>query len=551
MDPQPLALIVFLPVAVALLLLCTGRGLPARLWQSLGLVATLVTLGCALPLWVHYDLVDGGYQFIERAPWIETFGIHYFVGIDGISLTLVLLTAFVAPIVLLASWNSAGENARSYVFFVLLLETCLLGAFVSLNLFLFFVFSELVLLPLCFLIGVSGGPLRVYAVTRLLLVTLLGSSSMFVALLVLSGLHAEHSGGAIGFDWIALPGSAGLGLLDTPVPTAGTDEWWRTQPFLFGAFALSYAIRMPLVPFHTWFPAAQSEAPAGAAALLAGVVLKLGSYGFLRFAFPLFPDAVADASGLLFAVLAVGMLHAALVGLAQADLSRLVAYLSVVQLGLIGLGILALDSQGISGSVLQMVNHGISTVALLLLLGFLYERRRSLRIEDLGGVARPMPLFAVFYGFVMMSLIGLPVLNGFVGEFLILLGTFSVSPWAAVGAAAALAIIAAGMLRVYGRVMLGPVDNPENRGLIDLGIRERVLLLALLVPIVTLGVYPDPVLRRIEPAAIRTLRQVEARTVRTETGLVSSRFVSPLAWPNSWREIGDPIAQHPGVGRSR
>jgi len=549
MDLQPLSLTVFLPAVVAALLLCTGRWLPPRVWHALGLLAALATFGCALPLWLHYDPVEGGFQFVQRFTWIESFGVRYLVGVDGISLMLVLLTTFLVPVVLLASWGAVTANVRAFVCWILLLETALLGAFASLNLFLFFVFSEGVLLPLFFLIGMWGGPLRMAAASRFVLFTAFGSSAMLVALAILGGLSAEQSGGTISFDWMALPGGAAPGLLDVSVPTAGASPWWRTQPFLFGVFFFAYAIRIPAVPLHGWLPSALSEAPAGVAALLAGVVLELGTYGLLRFAFPLFPEAVGAVGGLLFGLLGLGMLHASLAGFAQADLRRLAAYLSVVQLGLITLGVAAFNPQGLSGSVLHMVSHGVSSCALLLLLGFLYDRRRTLRIEELGGVARPMPVYAVAFGIVMLSLVGLPLSSGFAGEFLILLAAFDVSPWAAIVASLALAVLAAAMFRMYGRVLLGPVTNPENRGLIDLDWRERCVLLVLLVPILGLGVYPDPVLRRVEPAAIRILRQAEARSARVGAAPSAAAPVSPLAWPASWVRPADGLARHDVAGR--
>ena len=538
---QPsLSFVNFLPLAVALLLLCTGRRLPARLWQVVGLGASLATFAASLPLWQQYDLVDGGFQFIEYVPWIEDYGIHYFVGIDGISLMLVLLTTFLVPIALLATWNDVRRDVRSYVFFMLFLETGLLGAFISLNLFVFYVFWELMLVPMYFIIGIFGGPRRIYAAVKFFLFTMVGSLLMLIALLVVARLNFEQSGGLLTFDWIALPGSRGLGLVDTNIALLGEAEWWRTQPFLFAAFALAFGIKVPIVPFHTWLPDAHVEAPTGGSILLAGVLLKLGAYGFLRFAFPLFPNAAIDFSGILFALGLTGIVYGALVALVQSDLKRLVAYLSVAHLGYVMLGLVAMNEQGFTGSVLQMVNHGLSTGALFVLVGFLYERRHTREIQDLGGIARPMPVYAAVFGIVMMSSIGLPLLNGFVGEILILLGTFAVAPWVAVAATSGVVLSACAMLWMYRRVMFGPVDNPDNRGLIDLGLRERAVMLALLIPIVAIGIYPDAALRRIEPSVVRTLRQIQARTIREEgPEPVAERAptvrASTYGWPSSWQ----------------
>ena len=536
-----LSLVVFLPLGVGVLLLATGRLLPAWIWQGGGVLGSLATFILALPLWSRYDAVEGGYQFIERTPWIAWAGVHYFVGVDGISLVLLLMTLFLVPVVLLASWNLKGAPPRAFVFLVLMLETCAVGAFASLNLFVFVAFCELALLPAGLLVGLRGGASRIMAATRFMLMTATGSAVLWVALLVLGRLSAEQSGGVVSFDWVSLPGAPGLSLLDVLVPRADPEHWWRSQSALFTAFFFAYAIRIPCVPLHAWLPPAQSAASPAAAALLLGVVVKLGVYGLLRFAIPLFPHALEEASGLLFTLLALGMLHAAVVAAAQVHLGRLVAYLSVVQLGLITLGVVTFNPQGLSGAVLQLVSHSVSVAALLLLLGFFEERRQTLQVEALGGVARPMPLYGFGLGLVMLSLIGLPPLSGFAGEFLILLGAFPLSPWSVVAAATALAGGAAVALRVFGRVLLGPVEHPENRGLIDLGWRERWVLLWLLIPVVGLGVAPDPLLRRVEPAAIQVLRQVEARAAATEAveGLVSVSEPIPTQAVAAPREVAE------------
>jgi NADH-quinone oxidoreductase subunit M len=510
--------VVFFPFAVALVLLFTGKRLPERVWQLLALAAMALTFASSLPLWTNYDLVEGGYQFVERAPWIEDWGIHYFVGIDGISLVLVLLTTFLMPIALLASWNDVGRDVRSYVFFMLLLETGVLGALTSLNLFVFYAFWELMLIPMAFIIGIWGGPQRVVAAVKFFVFNMLGSVLMLVALLVVYRLNQEQGGGVLNFDWVAsaAPAESGaLGWIDTRVPIWGDEgvEWWRTQHCLFAALALAFAIKVPLVPFHTWLPDAQVEAPTGGSVVLAAVLLKMGAYGFIRFALPLFPNAAIDFTGLVSGLALAGIVYGSLIAMVQTDLKRLVAYASVAQLGFVMLGLFALNAQGLAGGVLQMVNHGLSTGALLVLVGFLYERRKTRVIDAFGGVARPMPVYAAMFAVVMLSSIGLPALNGFVGEFLILLGTFEASPWTAVGAAVGGVLLAGCMLWAYRRVMLGPVDNPENRALIDLGLRERVVMLALIVPIIGIGIYPDAALRRIEPSVVRTLRLVEARTI--------------------------------------
>jgi len=290
--------------------------------------------------------------------------------------------------------------------------------------------------------------------------------------------------------------------------------WWQTQTWLFLAFALAFGIKVPLVPFHTWLPDAHVEAPTGGSVILAGVLLKMGTYGFVRFALPLFPVASVDFAPLLFGLALVGILYGALVAMVQEDVKKLVAYSSVAHLGFVMLGMFALNVEGLEGSVLQMVNHGLSTGALFLLVGMIYERRHTRRIADFGGIAKPMPVFAALFGIVVMSSIGLPFLNGFVGEFLILLGTFRAGPGAAVAATFGVVLAAVYMLWMYRRVMFGPVENAENRGLIDLGLREKAVLVAILVPIVWIGVYPETFLKRLHPPVLELLRVMEQKSAQ-------------------------------------
>ena len=514
MEFDLITLVTFLPFATGLLLVVMSLagsalgtpGLPAPVWRLAGLAGSTATFLASLLLLARFDPTDTGYQFVEYLPWIAEYGIHYHVGIDGISLFLVLLTTFLMPITLVASWHDIQKSPRSYVFFMLSLETGMLGAFVSLNLFQFYVFWELMLVPMYFIIGIWGGPRRVYAAIKFFLFTMVGSLLMLVAMLVVYFLFAQQTG-QLTFDLVS-PGG-GPALLDAVIPTEGI--WWQTQFWLFGAFALAFAIKVPMVPLHTWLPDAHVEAPTGGSVVLAGVLLKMGTYGFLRFALPLFPAAVADWAPLLLVLAVVGILYGSLVAMVQEDIKKLVAYSSVAHLGFVMLGMFALNVQGGSGSVLQMVNHGLSTGALFLLVGMLYERRHTRLIADFGGVAKPMPVYAFFFGLVTMSSIGLPMLNGFVGEFLILVGAFLAHPWLAVLATSGVVLAAAYMLWMFRRVMFGPVENEANRGLIDLDWRERGVLLAMAIPIVWIGVYPEPFLRRIEPSVSALLQDVEAR----------------------------------------
>jgi len=515
-DQYLLTIITFFPLVTALGLMATSilasalgaGGLPAAIWKPIALASSILTFLLSLRLFAVFDPLETGFQLVEHAPWMPEYGIQYFVGVDGISLSMVLLTTFLMPIVLLASWNDISKSLRNYLFFMLSLETGMLGAFVSLNLFQFYVFWEAMLVPMYFIIGIWGGPRRVYAAVKFFLFTMVGSLLMLLAMLVLYYLNFDQTG-VLNFDLVAPPGGELGGLLQTVVPLEGT--WWQTQTWLFAAFALAFAIKVPMVPLHTWLPDAHVEAPTSGSVVLAGVLLKMGTYGFLRFAIPLFPSAAIEFTPWIMGLSVIGIIYGSLVAMVQSDIKKLVAYSSVAHLGFVMLGIFALNVHGLTGGVLQMVNHGLSTGALFILVGMLYERRHTREIVDFGGVARPMPVFAACFGVVTMSSIGLPMLNGFVGEFLILVGTYLAAPVFAILATSGVVLAAAYMLWMFRRVMFGPVDNPENRGLIDLGLREKVVVLAMLIPIIWIGVYPNPILRRIEPSVIELIRQLETR----------------------------------------
>ena len=507
-----LTLITFLPLAVGLLLLVAGARLPDQAWRWAGLAATVATFLLSLGLWQGFDPAQGGYQFVRHVPWLPAWGIHWFVGIDGMSLLLVLLTTFLMPLVLLGSWNDVQRAVKPFVFFNLALETGMLGAFVSLNLFQFYVFWEVMLIPMYFIIGIWGGPRRVYAAVKFFLFTMAGSLPMLVAILALYVVHAGQFG-AYTFDLITPPGGTAPGLLATLVPVAAGEgvPWWQTQPWLFAAFALAFAVKVPVVPLHTWLPDAHVEAPTAGSVVLAGVLLKMGTYGFVRFALPLFPVAAERFAPLIFTLAVIGILYGALIAMVQSDIKKLVAYSSVAHLGFVMLGMFALNEEGLQGSILQMVNHGLSTGALFLLVGMIYERRHTRLIGEFGGIAKPMPAFAALFVIVTMSSIGLPALNGFVGEFLILVGAFLASPWFAVPAAFGVVLSAVYLLWMVKRVFFGPCDNPENMGLLDLDLREKAILVALLVPIVWIGVHPNPFLTRLEASVGDLLHHMEQR----------------------------------------
>jgi NADH-quinone oxidoreductase subunit M len=528
LESHLLSVISFLPLAAALALLLVdqlakraGSELAAPIWKSAALGASALTFLISLRLWTGYDTTRADYQFVEHVPWLAEWGVNYFVGVDGISVLLILLTTFLQPIVLAASWHDIKQSVKSYLFFMLALETGMIATFAALNLFQFYLFWELMLIPMYFIIGIWGGPRRIYAAIKFFLFTMAGSLLMLVAMLVVYRLHFEQTG-TLTLDLVAKPGSTLPGLLDTNIPLADA-AWWRSQPWLFAAFALAFGVKVPVFPFHTWLPDAHVEAPTAGSVILAGVLLKMGTYGFVRFALPLFPDASVQFAPFVFGLGLAGILYGALVAMVQRDVKKLVAYSSIAHLGFVMLGTFALNDEGLKGAVLQMVNHGLSTGALFLLVGMIYERRHTREISAFGGIAKPMPVYAAMFGIVTMSSIGLPALNGFVGEYLILLGTFRADPWVAVAACFGVVLAAVYMLWMYRRVVLGPVSNPENLGLIDLDLREKLVLAAVVIPIVWIGVYPQPLLTRLSPPVGEILRVMETRRAQLETATARER----------------------------
>jgi NADH-quinone oxidoreductase subunit M len=458
----------------------------AFFFTSLAFVVSLFILG-------RFDSAQGEMQFMERVPWIPSYGIEYLVGIDGISLFLVLLTTLLMPLAILASWT-VKDKIKEYLFFMLILETGMLGAFVALDLFLFYVFWEVMLVPMYFLIGVWGGARRIYAAVKFVLYTMAGSLLMLVAIIYLATRHAQLTQ-VLTFDL--------LQLYHLHLPF---DE----QCWLFAAFALSFAIKVPLFPFHTWLPDAHVEAPTAGSVILAGVLLKLGTYGFVRFAIPLFPAAALAAAPILIALSVIGIIYGALVAMMQADVKKLVAYSSVSHLGFVMLGLFVLNLQGVQGSLYQMLNHGLSTGALFLLVGMIYDRRHSRMIDDFGGLWKRVPIFSTLLLVVTLSSIGLPGLNGFVGEFLVLLGAFHVTPRWTAAAASGVVLGAIYMLWMYRRVIFGPLSRPENQQLEDLNRREIFILAPVVALIVFMGVYPQPFLSRMKPSIDLTLSRIFA-----------------------------------------
>src|SRR5689334_13730383 len=508
MTPPPVGLltaVTFLPALGALLiLLAVPRRYDAALrWGGLGV--SVLTFLVSVPLWTRFDGGDPDMQFEEIMRWMPGLGVGYHVGVDGISVLLVLLTTFLMPVALASAWHAIEERTKEFVIAMLLLETGMVGVFVSLDLFLFFVFWEAMLIPMYFVIGVWGGTNRVYAAVKFVLYTMVGSALMLVAILALYYQHGTATG-TYTFDvptlarYVLAPGLA--------------------QDLMFLAFGLAFAIKVPLFPFHTWLPDAHVEAPTAGSVILAGVLLKMGTYGFLRFCLPLFPDASLTFGPLIFALAVVGIVYGAWVSTVQPDLKKLVAYSSVSHLGFVMLGVFTLNQQGLVGGVLQMINHGLSTGALFLMVGMIYERRHTRLISEFGGLWKVIPAFSALFLLVCLSSLGLPGLNGFVGEFLILLGTFQVHRVAAVVANAGIIFAAVYLLWMYQRVCFGEVTSEANRRLHDLSPREWAVLLPVLLFIVWIGVYPTTFTTMTEPSVQALITQVQTKAQATSARLV-------------------------------
>ena len=444
----------------------------------------LVSLG----LWWSFNPADTGWQAGIDRSWIPTWGVRFTLGVDGIALMMVLLTTFIMPLSVLGSWTSIRTKCRSYYALLLILTTGMLGVFLARDLFLFYVMWEVMLVPMYFIIGIWGGERRIYASLKFFIYTMLPSLLMLVAIIYL-GIHAGAGTGTPDFSY------------DHLLAATGMTE--RTALWLFGAFFLAFAVKVPMFPFHTWLPDAHVEAPTAGSVILAGIMLKMGTFGFLRFALPLFPDTAMNPTvRMVILVLAViGIIYGALVAMVQPDFKKLVAYSSVSHLGFVMLGIFALTLQSVQGALMVMINHGISTGALFLLVGMIYERRHSRLIDSYGGIARVMPLFAAILTFVSLSSIGLPGTNGFVGEFLVLVGSFKTYPVLTIIATTGVIFAAAYLLWAIQRILFNPLDKPENTHIPDLNRRELAILVPLIVVIIWLGVYPAPVLRRMEGSA--------------------------------------------------
>lgn len=470
----------------------------ANLIKYLGLLFSLAAFIISVVIYFGFDASSSEFQFIHRYNWIDNLNISYFVGIDGMSMLLVLLTTFLTPLTLISSWSSIEHKIKEFTFFMLMLEVGMLGVFVSLDLFLFYVFWEAMLIPMYFIIGIWGGKERIYASIKFFIYTMAGSLLMLVAIIWLA-IYASDITGYF---------TTNLLLLYSIAPGIAKD----IQNWMFLAFAISFAIKVPLFPFHTWLPDAHVQAPTAGSVILAGVLLKMGTYGLLRFNLPLFPDASLYFASIISVLAVIGIIYGALVAMVQTDMKKLVAYSSVSHLGFVVLGIFALNQESVQGAMIQMVNHGLSTGALFLLVGVIYERTHTREIADYGGIAKIVPFYAFALLFASLSSVGLPGLNGFIGEFLILLGAFQStvldSWWFTIFAASGVIFAAVYLLWMYQRVAFGEVKNQKLVGLKDMNAREIFVMIPIFIFIVWIGIYPGTFLKVSETTTQKIIHQV-------------------------------------------
>jgi NADH-quinone oxidoreductase subunit M len=502
-----LSIVTFWPLAGMLVLLLIPKGSTTLIkwWANLVVLSGFVI---SLPVWFWFDFANSDkMQYVVDVPWIQALGANFHVGIDGISLLLVMLTTLIGPLAVLSSWDAIQVRVKEYYAFMLLLQAGMLGVFISLDFFMFYVFWEVMLVPMYFLIGVWGGPRKLYAAIKFFLYTLIGSVLMLLGILALYFKYPEIAA--------AHPDISGVfGVLPTfnvlALQAVGQYLPEGLQYWVFLAFFVGFAIKVPMFPFHTWLPDAHVEAPTAGSVILAAVLLKMGTYGFLRFSIPILPKATVYFMPMMVTLAIIAIVYGALVAMMQPDMKKLVAYSSVSHMGFVMLGMFALNANGLNGSIIQQINHGISTGALFLIVGIIYERRHTREIAQLGGLSNVMPMYAVVFLIMTMSSIGLPLLNGFIGEFTIMAGALQKNLWWAVAGGAGIVLGAAYMLWLYQRTMFGKLDNPANQHLADMNWREWATVLPLIIMAFWIGLYPAPFFRALDKPVNKLVEIVHA-----------------------------------------
>jgi len=520
-----LTLLIFAPVALSLPILFFKKD-SAKLIKSYALGVSLAVFALSVVLYFGYNPGNDEYQFIQKNLWIKSMNAYYFVGIDGISLLLIMLTTFIMPLSILASWNTIKDRIKEFFFLITILEGALIGVFCALDLMLFYVFWEFILIPMYFLIGVWGGENRIYATVKFFLFTMFGSVLLLIGIIWLGFISVPYLG-SFTLDITKLSSVTAFLPLDK-------------QIYLFILFTIGFLIKVPLFPFHTWLPDAHVQAPTAGSVILAALLLKMGIYGLLRFSLGLFPGAFIKLTPVIAVLAVIGIIYGALLSIVQKDMKKLVAYSSVSHLGFIVLGTFALTQEAVQGAVIQMINHGLSTGALFLIVGMLYERRHTKEIAEFGGIGKLMPVFAGIFLLVSLSSIGLPGLNGFIGEFLILVGAFGSanlnSMWYSIFSSSAVIFSAVYLLWLYQRLMLGPIEKEENKSLKDISGIELASIIPILVFIVWIGVQPNTFLKISENSVKKILMNFDNAKVR----MIQEQKINQGIDPNSKDPVETP-----------
>lgn len=482
-----LSILIFLPLIGAFMIMLAGRQDEANTARYIALFTTLVTFVASLGLWIGFDSGSANFQFVEKGDWFKDLGIGYHLGIDGISLFMVLLTTFLMPFCILCSWQSITSRVRAFMVNFLLLEAFVIGVFCSLDIIMFYIFFEGMLIPMYLIIGIWGGNRRIYAAYKFFLYTLAGSLLFLVAIVYLY----------ITFGTTSIP----------DLIAGGHTLPLHVQQYLWLAMFASFAVKVPMWPVHTWLPDAHVQAPTAGSVILAGILLKMGAYGFLRFSLPMLPDASHYFAPLMFSLSIIAVIYTSLVALVQSDMKKLIAYSSVAHMGFVTIGIFTFNIQGIEGAIIQMISHGLVSGALFLCVGVVYDRLHTREINRYGGVASIMPKYALLFMFFTMASVGLPVTSGFVGEFLVLLGAFKASTYVAFGAATGVVLGAAYALWLYKRVVFGEITNDEVRSMPDVSAREILIFIPLLLSVLWIGLYPKPYLGALEVSVKQLIAQ--------------------------------------------